>query len=421
MRICFFVGLVIISLKGWAQPNTDIFLLDLDNTDGEIKVANFQNISNKDGYDNQPFFIDNNNLLYAGTRNEQTDIVQYDIKSGNKSWLSATEGSEYSPHKIPNTKAVSAIRLDKDGLQRLYQYGLNGSTPTPILDTLVVGYQLWINENTLITTVLENNSMSLYLSTPKDQKSKKIAENVGRSLQRIPHSNLISFISKEKSPLIKSYNLATGEIKSIAPALPGSEDLCWLSSEKILMAQDDALFELNTNKASGWHKMMSLDKFGIKNITRMAVSPDGKTLALVAELDDIALAPTLENIKWIAGNWKGEAFGGQTEENWSEPSGGSMMATFKLIDDGKVVFYEMEIIREVENSLILQLKHFGPDLKGWETQEKTIDFNLIKITSDRVVFEGMVFEKISPNEMNVYVDIQQDDGTIENVKFNYRK
>ena len=30
------------------------------------------------------------------------------------------------------------------------------------------------------------------------------------------------------------------------------------------------------------------------------------------------LKPKLENIAWISGNWKGEAFGGQVEENWSK-------------------------------------------------------------------------------------------------------
>ncbi len=63
------------------------------------------------------------------------------------------------------------------------------------------------------------------------------------------------------------------------------------------------------------------------------------------------LEPKLENIAWISGNWKGEAFGGITEENWSKPSGGSMMATFKLINDDEVSFYEIEIIREIENTL----------------------------------------------------------------------
>lgn len=133
------------------------------------------------------------------------------------------------------------------------------------------------------------------------------------------------------------------------------------------------------------------------------------------------LEPKLENIAWIAGTWHGEAFGGITEEIWSEPSGGSMMATFKLIVDEKVQFYEIEVIREIEDSLILQLKHFGSDLKGWETKDETVDFPLREITENKVVFEGMTFEKVSSNEMNVYVDIKNENDTVETVKFNYKK
>jgi len=132
------------------------------------------------------------------------------------------------------------------------------------------------------------------------------------------------------------------------------------------------------------------------------------------------LEPKLENIAWISGTWHGEAFGGITEEIWSEPSGGSMMATFKLINDGKVTFYEIEIIREVENSLILQLKHFGADLKGWETKDETVDFPLKEITPNKVVFEGMTFEKVGDYEMNIYVDIEEN-GNVETVTFNYKK
>ena len=105
------------------------------------------------------------------------------------------------------------------------------------------------------------------------------------------------------------------------------------------------------------------------------------TLALFAQ--DKQLEPKLENIAWISGTWHGEAFGGKTEEIWSEPSGGSMMATFKLINEGKVTFYEIEIIREIENSLILQLKHFGSDLKGWESKDDTVDFPLKEITENK--------------------------------------
>ncbi|GAA4239073.1 hypothetical protein GCM10022291_31990 [Postechiella marina] len=136
---------------------------------------------------------------------------------------------------------------------------------------------------------------------------------------------------------------------------------------------------------------------------------------------DKQLEPKLENIAWISGNWKGKAFGGITEENWSKPAGGSMMATFKLINDDKVSFYEIEIIREIENSLLLQLKHFNNDLKGWETKDETVDFPLKSITKSKVEFEGMIFEKVNDNEMNIYVDIHKKNDSVETIKFNYKK
>lgn len=110
-----------------AQPNTDIFLFDLNTKNDSFHLSNFKNISDNDGYNNQPSFMDNNTILYAGTRNGQTDIVQYNIKSGSKTWLCATEGGEYSPLKIPNQHAISAIRLDLDGKQRLYRYDLKNN------------------------------------------------------------------------------------------------------------------------------------------------------------------------------------------------------------------------------------------------------------------------------------------------------
>jgi len=136
-------------------------------------------------------------------------------------------------------------------------------------------------------------------------------------------------------------------------------------------------------------------------------------------LSQDTLQPNIENLSWISGTWYGGAFGGATEEIWSEPSNGSMMATFKLSVDNKVQFYEIMIIREVKNNLILQLKHFNNELRGWETKEETIDFQLKYITRAKAVFEGMSFEKISNNQMSVFVDINNDKGEVETVEFKY--
>ena len=128
----------------------------------------------------------------------------------------------------------------------------------------------------------------------------------------------------------------------------------------------------------------------------------------------------LEAVSWISGHWSGEAFGGITEEIWTPPLGGSMMFAFKLVVDGAVRFYELGYIREVNNTLLLQLKHFDHELRGWEEKEETIDFPLVKIEGNRAYFDGMTFENIDSGTMNVYLEIEDKDGARETL-FQYRR
>lgn len=128
----------------------------------------------------------------------------------------------------------------------------------------------------------------------------------------------------------------------------------------------------------------------------------------------------LSSIDWLAGHWRGEAFGGVTEEIWTPPLGGSMMGTFKLVINNKVSFYEIETIIEENNTLILKLKHFHANLKGWEEKDETVDFRLVKVTDNKVYFDGFTIEKIGDSEINMYVVIE-DGGQQSEVKFNYKR
>lgn len=111
---------------------------------------------------------------------------------------------------------------------------------------------------------------------------------------------------------------------------------------------------------------------------------------------------TLEDIKWLAGNWTGEAFGGTFEENWSQPLGNSMMFNFKLVVDGKIAFYELGHIIEKNNTLLYQIKHFDVSLNGWEEKDQSEDFRFIKKDKNRMYFDNFTFEKISDKEVKVY-------------------
>ncbi|MDY8135966.1 DUF6265 family protein [Aquimarina sp. 2201CG5-10] len=128
----------------------------------------------------------------------------------------------------------------------------------------------------------------------------------------------------------------------------------------------------------------------------------------------------LKVIEWLSGYWKGEAFGGITEEVWTPPIGNSMMCAFKLIVNNEIQFYELLTITEEDETLILRLKHFNDDLTGWEEKDKTYDFKLVKVTENKVFFNGFTFEKVSDQEINVYVVFEKNNKKTE-TKFNYKR
>ncbi|MCO6477744.1 MAG: hypothetical protein J5I94_14025 [Phaeodactylibacter sp.] len=137
---------------------------------------------------------------------------------------------------------------------------------------------------------------------------------------------------------------------------------------------------------------------------------------------DTTTAPgaSLADMGWIEGHWMGEAFGGITEEVWTPPLGGSMMCAFKLVVNDQVKFYELVTIAEENGSLILRLKHFHPGLEGWEEKDDVVEFKLVKVAEGKVYFDGFTFERVSEEEMNIYVVIQRGEEKAE-TKFNYQR
>lgn len=129
---------------------------------------------------------------------------------------------------------------------------------------------------------------------------------------------------------------------------------------------------------------------------------------------------SLHDVAWIAGHWQGEAFGGIAEEIWGPPLGDSMMFVFKLAKDNEISFYEVGHIQKVNHTIILQLKHFDGNFRGWEEKDETIDFRLVKLEKNKVFFEGLTMEKIGPDQMNVTVLIEED-GNSEEVLFAYKR
>jgi hypothetical protein len=287
MKKIFLIIILLISSFVKSQTDTEIYLFDLIQNDSVLSISNPINISENKGYDNQPsFLIDGSGILYSSTRFDQTDIVLYNIENQTKAWLTNTLGSEYSPLQTPNKKYFSAIYLDNDDTQLLWKYTFRRKKPKVLIENLTVGYHAWLNKNIIVSFVL-GDPATLEVSNLKYKIKYPIDKNIGRSIHKIPGTELVSFISLEHEDAeIYSINPLNSEKEFLADALEDSQDMAWTTDQTIIMGRDDKLYKLKVGVDKTWIEFASLKPLKLTGITRIAVSPLGNKIAIVVDEDN---------------------------------------------------------------------------------------------------------------------------------------
>ncbi len=278
--LLFFVSSAVVI----AQPATEVFVFDLSKEGKVFKLTNPVNISNNEGYDNQPHFLpDGSGILYASNHQGQTEIVKYNINTGESTKITTSEGSEFSPTPHPSGDFFTTIILEKDGTQLLWKYPINGGTPHVIIPESKVGYHCWSDDQTIVSFVL-GNPATLETYNIKTSKGEVLDKNIGRSLHKIPGSKLVSYISKsEEKWMIKSIDLKSGKSKDIVTTLDGVEDMAWGNDGSIFMGKGDKLYQFNKDQDTPWVEIASLEQYGLKNISRISVSPNNDKIAIVVD------------------------------------------------------------------------------------------------------------------------------------------
>lgn len=280
---CSFL-LLICTLSSLAQqpPGTEIYLFDLSIKKSIIKITNPQNITNRAGYDNQPFFHPDKPLIYYTSANAdgKTDLVEYDYNAKKSRGFTNTPEREYSPTVTPDKKFISCIIQRDSGEQDLGKYPIEGGDPIVLVSTLIVGYHAWINSESLFLFVL-GDTLTLHQYDLNSKRDAIVAKTIGRSLHKIPKTSAMSFVHKtsDKEWLIRKIN-ENGSIETIVPTLPGREDLTWTPDGKILMSDGKKLFYYQPGKTSEW-KEMKMPQMPNGVITRLAVNAAGDRLAIV--------------------------------------------------------------------------------------------------------------------------------------------
>ncbi|HMG75909.1 MAG TPA: hypothetical protein VK582_20580 [Pyrinomonadaceae bacterium] len=268
-----------------APPATDIFVIDLTTKPGgKLKLGQPVKITNWAGYNNQPSFLpDGKTILYTSIREKQADIYRYDLRAASTTQVTNTPESEYSPTLMPDSKSISVVRVEADGTQRLWKFPLAGGSPSLILEKIKpVGYHLWVDDDTLALFVLGKPN-TLQLVDLRSGKAEVIAENPGRILRRVPHENKFSFVHKvsDQEWLIKTFDLKSRAVATFIKTFPGIEDYAWTPSGVLLMANGTKLFARKKSDWA-WIELADFSNVGLKNITRIAVSPKGDRIAVVS-------------------------------------------------------------------------------------------------------------------------------------------
>ena len=270
-------------------PGTDIFLAPVRRIRDSIVVGPATNITHRPGYDNQPSFLpDSRGLLYTVVgADAQADIWRYDIGAHRSARVTHTAESEYSATVMPGGLRMSVIRVEADSTQRLWSFALDGTNPQVLLASLKpVGYHAWLSPSRLATFVL-GTPATLHVIDSDGGKDEVRARDIGRALQRIPGRDAFSYTQRDsaKALWIMTQSASGESDMMLMPAPPDNEYHAWTPDGVLLSITGGTLVRWNgaLDATRAWLPVAQLSASGARNISRLAVSPDGKWLAFVAE------------------------------------------------------------------------------------------------------------------------------------------
>ena len=267
-----------------------------------LKSAKPSPISAAPGYDNQPNFSpDGARILFAANRDsKQSDVFEFNRQNGRITQLTQTAENENSPTYLPvgagpaGSFSVVQSEFDKTGarpaspIQRLWRFNADGKSPQLILsDINPVGYHAWMDADQLVLFVLggQGKPATLQIASVKTGKAELVADNISRSLHRIPGTRLASFVQREPSGefWIKQLDITSKKIDALVKAAEGSSDrdYAWTADGKTILMSAGTKIMSWTRGAAGWTEVFDVAPHQLGAITRLAVSPKGDAVAIV--------------------------------------------------------------------------------------------------------------------------------------------
>lgn len=266
-------------------PSTDIFISTIKiSKDGYYRFSTPVNITNREGYDNQPMFMPNGKIYYTSLVDTTgTDIYMYDPSNMKNLRITNTSESEYSPTLMAGNKSISVVRVDKDSAQRLYQITPDGKASKLLLKKEdSVGYHCWLNNKQVALFIL-GDTFSLKIADINTQQSETVVSHIGRCIAVIPGTNQVSYVEKlnDTEWFIKVWYPETKKTAFLTKTLDSCEDYVWTPDKKILMGKEGKLYRCDPFEAKPWEEIGDFTK-NIGQFYRIALDAKGTKIAFVS-------------------------------------------------------------------------------------------------------------------------------------------
>jgi len=273
------------ALGAQARPSTDVWIVPMKQMGSAVSFGEPRNVTHRAGYDNQPSFTPRGDaVLYTVIgADAQADIWKFSLPGGVPVQVTHTPESEYSPTVTPDGRSFSVIRVEADSAQRLWKFPLDGQgAPSLVLENIrPVGYHAWVGDHTLVVFVLGSPN-TLQVVDDRVGTGEVVARDVGRALVRVPGRDAVTFLQqvRDSASWITDLDVRTKVTRRLMTPPRGADFHVWTPGGALLAGEGARLHIWTDGR---WDVAADFGRWGVRNISRLAVSPRGDWLAFVAE------------------------------------------------------------------------------------------------------------------------------------------
>jgi Tol biopolymer transport system component len=269
------------------MPKSQLLLAELNTPYGlQVKI-----VSDSNSYNNQPS-IHRDGIYFThevlSEGQSQTDIVYYDFASKQLTNLTNTPVSEYSPTLMPAGDSLSAIVVEENGKQKLWQYPLDEQQqPRRIFDWIEpVGYHAWGIDDDLVMFILGEPHTLQYTSVAA-AKGQIVASNIGRTL--IYNQSLAQFIfsyTQNEQHHLARFNPQTKQVTTLFRLPTQVQDFILKDDNTLAYAVKNRVYQRSLTGSSVISQWLDLSTYCETQITRMSYKHD--KLAFVCDVSEDA-------------------------------------------------------------------------------------------------------------------------------------